>query len=177
PDFVARQLIGKIVRKGLVKQDAHRSPARLAPVLVLRRPVHAGQRGTGAGTRPESHRPGGSQTAIGRVHGCRRRRAFRPGSLDRYVTRGQNASRTPPACLPQYKRGRVVRLTDSAEAAGDSLAGARVVDVSACPPGHNTPILLERSAPGSFKRLLGGVPFTMAGRGAVGVAVVLGPAL
>src|SRR5207245_6475520 len=60
---------------------------------------------------------------------------------------------------------------------GDSLAGARVVAVSACPPGHNTPILLERSAPGSFKRLLGGVPFTMAGRGAVGVAVVLGPAL
>src|SRR6266566_6175846 len=69
------------------------------------------------------------------------------------------------------------RLTDRAQAAGDPPAGARVVDVSPCPPGHNTPIPLERSAPGSFKRLLGGVPFTMAGRGAVGVAVVLGPAL
>ena len=41
PDVVARQLVSKIVWKGLVKQDAHRSPARPAPVLVLRRPAHA----------------------------------------------------------------------------------------------------------------------------------------
>ena len=34
-------------------------------------------------------------------------------------------------------------------------AGARVVDDSPCPPGHNTPLPLERSPPVSFKRLLG----------------------
>src|SRR5881396_2653318 len=49
-----------------------------------------------------------------------------------------------------------VRLTDRALAAGDSPAGARVVDDSPCPPGHNTPVPLERSPPVSFKRLLGG---------------------
>src|SRR6266566_8342459 len=48
------------------------------------------------------------------------------------------------------------RLTDRAQAAGDPPAGARVVDVSPCPPGHNTPLPLERSPPDSFKRLLGG---------------------
>src|SRR5437667_12137664 len=69
------------------------------------------------------------------------------------------------------------RLTDRAEAAGDSAARARLLDDSPCPPGHNTPFPLKRSPPVSFKRLLGGVPFTMAGRGAVGAAVVLGPAL
>ena len=47
------------------------------------------------------------------------------------------------------------RLTDRAKAAGDSPAGARVVDASPCPPGHNTPLPLERSPPASFKRLLG----------------------
>src|SRR5216110_3198080 len=47
------------------------------------------------------------------------------------------------------------RLTDGAEAAGDPPAGARVVDDSPCPPGHNTPLPLERSPPVSFKRLLG----------------------
>src|SRR5207302_8892979 len=31
------------------------------------------------------------------------------------------------------------RLTDRAYAAGDSLGGARVLDDSPCPPGHNTP--------------------------------------
>ena len=31
-----------------------------------------------------------------------------------------------------------------------------MLNVSSCPPGHNTPIPLERSPPGSFKRLLGG---------------------
>jgi hypothetical protein len=41
PDIVARKLIGKIVGQGLVKQDAHRSPARPAPVRVLRWPAHA----------------------------------------------------------------------------------------------------------------------------------------
>src|SRR6266704_4609960 len=49
------------------------------------------------------------------------------------------------------------RLTDRAYAAGDSLAGARPLDDSPCPPGHNTPLPLERSAPASFKRLLGSV--------------------
>src|SRR2546426_3829838 len=48
------------------------------------------------------------------------------------------------------------RLTDRAQAAGDSPAGARVVDDSPCPLGHNTPLPLKRSAPASFKRLLGG---------------------
>src|SRR5216110_2762114 len=47
------------------------------------------------------------------------------------------------------------RLTDGAEAAGDPPAGARVVDDSPCPPGHNTPLPLKRSPPASFKRLLG----------------------
>src|SRR6266571_6059938 len=46
------------------------------------------------------------------------------------------------------------RLTDRAQAAGDSPAGARVVDDSPCPPGHNTPLPLKRSPPASFKRLL-----------------------
>src|SRR5205085_4331213 len=40
--------------------------------------------------------------------------------------------------------------------AGDSLVGARGVDDSPCPPGHNTRLPLERSPPASFKRLLGG---------------------
>src|SRR2546422_4279829 len=47
-------------------------------------------------------------------------------------------------------------LTDRAQAAGDPPAGARVVDVSPCPPGHNTPFPLRRSPPASFKRSLGG---------------------
>src|SRR5205807_7878073 len=47
------------------------------------------------------------------------------------------------------------RLTDRAQAAGDPPAGARVVDDSPCPPGHNTPLPLGRSTPASFKRLLG----------------------
>src|SRR2546423_11075085 len=46
-------------------------------------------------------------------------------------------------------------LPDRAKAAGAPPAGARVVDDSPCPPGHNTPLPLERSPPGSFKRLLG----------------------
>src|SRR2546422_8519654 len=49
-----------------------------------------------------------------------------------------------------------VCLTDCAQAAGDSPAGARPWDDSPCPPGHNTPIPLRRSPPVSFKRLLGG---------------------
>jgi len=48
------------------------------------------------------------------------------------------------------------RLTDRAQAAGDWLVGARGVDDGPCPPGHNTPLPLERSPPASFKRLLGG---------------------
>src|SRR2546422_1095862 len=47
------------------------------------------------------------------------------------------------------------RLTDRAQAAGDSPAGARVVDDSPCPLGHNTPLPLERAPPASFTRLLG----------------------
>ncbi len=47
------------------------------------------------------------------------------------------------------------RLTDRAYAAGDSPAGATPLDDSPCPPGHNTPLPLERSPPVSFKRLLG----------------------
>jgi len=31
-----------------------------------------------------------------------------------------------------------------------------MLNVSSCPPGHNTPVPLERSPPASFKRLLGG---------------------
>src|SRR5207244_11970871 len=30
-----------------------------------------------------------------------------------------------------------------------------LLNVSSCPPGHNTPLPLRRSAPGSFNRLLG----------------------
>src|SRR6266704_5515116 len=48
------------------------------------------------------------------------------------------------------------RLTDRAYAAGDSPAGATPLDDSPCPPGHNTPLPLERLPPVSFKRLLGG---------------------
>src|SRR5437667_8749802 len=47
-------------------------------------------------------------------------------------------------------------LFDRASAAGDPPAGARVLDDSPCPPGHNTPLPLRRSPPVSFKRLLGG---------------------
>src|SRR5207247_2817326 len=47
------------------------------------------------------------------------------------------------------------RLTDRALAGGDSLAGARVVDVSPCPRAHNTTLPLERSPATSFKRRLG----------------------
>src|SRR6266568_8041972 len=47
------------------------------------------------------------------------------------------------------------RLTDRAYAAGDSPAGATPLNDSPCPPGHNTPLPLERSPPASFKRLLG----------------------
>src|SRR6266702_4772625 len=46
------------------------------------------------------------------------------------------------------------RLTDRAQAAGDSPASAREVDDSPCLPGHNAPIPFERSPPVSFKRLL-----------------------
>ncbi len=34
-------------------------------------------------------------------------------------------------------------------------AGARIWDDSPCPGGHNTPVPLKRSPPGSFKRFLG----------------------
>src|SRR6266480_3545518 len=51
----------------------------------------------------------------------------------------------------------VCGLTDRAQAAGDSPVGARMWDDGPCPPGHNTPLPLERSPPASFKRLLGGV--------------------
>src|SRR5437667_4936377 len=46
-------------------------------------------------------------------------------------------------------------LFDRASAAGDPPGGARPLDDSPCPPGHNTPLPLRRSAPASFKRLLG----------------------
>src|SRR5205807_10438323 len=60
------------------------------------------------------------------------------------------------------------RLTDRAQAAGDPPAGARVLDDSPCPPGHNTPFPLERSPPVSFKRLLGRSPQSSdVGRGAL----------
>src|SRR5438445_376172 len=53
------------------------------------------------------------------------------------------------------------RLTDRAYAVGDPPAGARMVDDSPCPVrGTNTPLPFERPAPASFKRLLGGWPFT-----------------
>src|SRR5216117_4414280 len=49
-----------------------------------------------------------------------------------------------------------VRLTDRAKAAGDSPAGARVVDAVRAPPGAQHYASLKASTPASFKRLLGG---------------------
>src|SRR5439155_2941235 len=57
-----------------------------------------------------------------------------------------------PWCIPPVEGRSLCGVTDRAEAAGDSRAGARVVDDSPCPQGHNTPIPLKRSTPASFKR-------------------------
>src|SRR2546429_9742820 len=40
------------------------------------------------------------------------------------------------------------------------------VDEVSCLPGHKTPAPLERSPPGRFKRMLGGLPATVLPRGA-----------
>src|SRR2546428_8152192 len=55
------------------------------------------------------------------------------------------------ACPPLLYAG----LTDRAYPAGDPLPGARLWDDSPCPPGAQHSAHLERSPPGSFKRLLG----------------------
>src|SRR5437660_9446514 len=51
---------------------------------------------------------------------------------------------------------------------GSRVSGARLApsaasrwDDSPCPPGHNTPLPLERSPPASFKRLLGRRPLEL----------------
>ena len=48
------------------------------------------------------------------------------------------------------------RLTDRGSAAGDPPTSARVLDEVRAHQGHNTPLPLERSAPASCKRVLGG---------------------
>ncbi len=64
-------------------------------------------------------------------------------------------------CSP-FETGRGVHLKPEpapltaswAHAAGGEPAGARLLDDSPCPPGHNTPFPLERSPPASFWREL-----------------------
>src|SRR5262245_15929418 len=86
-DIVAFECCSRVLRKLLVKKNAHQPTESSERARELRRPGHVSPRGTGAETRPGSRRLRDSRTATVSEPACRRTQAYRQEFWDRNVRR------------------------------------------------------------------------------------------